>query len=216
MTDLTLHTEADQDRVILEIYAHLQDAARWFLDEVDMDDLVQDIIVKCLVAYRKGRWTRAPISARAFAWKAIMNHVIRRYLTRIGTAARDGQHLSDREAMPPAWMSPDRHAEERQIALIHRQLVSALPPRCRAVYRMVREEGASYEQIASRLDVSRGTVHSHIVAAQRAFRAELRRRGYVCRNEGVARRPRRSDSWGSDAHFAPGYSGPLRVHAAKS
>ena len=51
--------------------------------------------------------------------------------------------------------------------------IAALPPVCRRVYVMIREDDASYEAVGRTLGISRHTVHAHLKAAQRRLRAAL-------------------------------------------
>lgn len=213
MSDATLLPEADQDRILVEMHSHLRDIAAWFVHEQDMDDVVQVLITRCLVRYRSGHWTRPPRAPRAFAWRLLVNHIISRYLRRMSVEANDAEHLRERTAATPAWMSPDRAHEEEAIVAFHKEALTRLTPRCREVYRMVREEGSSYAQIATRLGIGREAVHSAVRRAQQALRGEVRRMGIAISGDGVARRPRRAVKWGNEAHFQPEYPAGTGVEA---
>lgn len=54
-----------------------------------------------------------------------------------------------------------------------RAAISLLPPQCKKVYTLSREEELSHDQIAQQLQISRATVNNHIVLAQRFIRNYL-------------------------------------------
>ncbi|MCO5237203.1 MAG: RNA polymerase sigma-70 factor [Chitinophagaceae bacterium] len=51
--------------------------------------------------------------------------------------------------------------------------VQALPPKCRMVYKLVKEDGLSYKEAAEVLDISPKTVEHHIATAVRKIAAAL-------------------------------------------
>ena len=63
----------------------------------------------------------------------------------------------------------------QQEALLREAIVS-LPPKRRQVYLLSREEGKSYEEIASILNISKNTVKEHIGSALKELRAFLEER----------------------------------------
>ena len=48
-----------------------------------------------------------------------------------------------------------------------------LPPRCRVVYKLVKEDGLAYKEVAEVLNISERTVENHIAAAVRKIAASL-------------------------------------------
>jgi RNA polymerase sigma-70 factor (ECF subfamily) len=63
----------------------------------------------------------------------------------------------------------------QQEALL-REAIDNLPPKRKQVYLLSREEGKSYEEIGSILNISKNTVKEHIVAALKELRAFLEKR----------------------------------------
>ncbi|HZH66532.1 MAG TPA: RNA polymerase sigma-70 factor [Flavisolibacter sp.] len=63
----------------------------------------------------------------------------------------------------------------QQEALL-REAIDGLPPKRRQVYLLSREEGKSYEEIASILNISKNTVKEHMGAALKELRAFLEER----------------------------------------
>jgi len=65
--------------------------------------------------------------------------------------------------------------ELKQLESFIRQLIDDLPPRCRAVFLLSRDEQLSHKEIAERLDISEKTVEDHITRALTKLRGPLGR-----------------------------------------
>jgi RNA polymerase sigma-70 factor (ECF subfamily) len=64
--------------------------------------------------------------------------------------------------------------ESKQLQQIIDQEVEHLPPKCREVFKLSRQENLSYKAIAERLNISENTVDQHIQKALRAIRSAVR------------------------------------------
>ncbi|WP_317169990.1 RNA polymerase sigma factor [Mucilaginibacter inviolabilis] len=87
---------------------------------------------------------------------------------------------ASKEGLERLWASiTELHNEaEEQVILNSLQAFAAsalnnLPPQQQLVFRMSREEGLSYEQIAERLQISRNTVKNHLVAALKNMKGQF-------------------------------------------
>ena len=69
--------------------------------------------------------------------------------------------------------SADEQIISREIDLLVQTVILKMPPQRRAVYKLSREEGMTYHEIAKRLNISYGTVHSHMKAALKDIRSTL-------------------------------------------
>jgi RNA polymerase sigma-70 factor (ECF subfamily) len=71
----------------------------------------------------------------------------------------------------------DDHADARMIEHETQRkidaIIEAMPPQRRTVYRLNREEGLTYREIADRLGISPGTVHRHMSIALEELRSLL-------------------------------------------
>ncbi|MBN1952997.1 MAG: RNA polymerase sigma-70 factor [Bacteroidales bacterium] len=61
--------------------------------------------------------------------------------------------------------NPENQLLAEELGLVIKDAVSALPPRCQAVFLLAREEGLSYSEIASALSISVKTVNAQMVTA---------------------------------------------------
>ena len=70
--------------------------------------------------------------------------------------------------------APDRDVELSELKQAVSKAVRALPPRRREIFRLVREGGFSYEEIAEIMEISRQTVANHMSLALSDLRVMLR------------------------------------------
>jgi RNA polymerase sigma-70 factor (family 1) len=73
--------------------------------------------------------------------------------------------LGDIQGASPA--DPERVLIQHQNTNHVEAAVEALPTRCRLVFRLIREEGMSYREVAEILNISSKTVDSHLVTAMK-------------------------------------------------
>lgn len=66
-------------------------------------------------------------------------------------------------------------AEEVEIALAVKDAVDSLPARCRQVFRMSRDRGLTYGEIAREMGIAVKTVENHMALALRTLRVRLER-----------------------------------------
>ncbi|MFT4093766.1 MAG: RNA polymerase sigma-70 factor [Niabella sp.] len=72
------------------------------------------------------------------------------------------------DAINPADVMTTKKLQEKV-----EQLIGALPPQRQLIFQLSRDEGLSYEQIASRLDISKNTVRNQMIEALKFIRAQL-------------------------------------------
>ena len=107
--------------------------------------------------------------------------------------SRDMAYTQELDTIPHTWMVPDLRIEKRELVAFYKTTLATLPPMCRRVYTMVREEDARYQVVASRLGISISAVSSHVVEAQKRFRRALKAEGIVTPDAFIGR-PRRNSA----------------------
>jgi len=79
-----------------------------------------------------------------------------------------------------AWedvLMPDQQLEYKEAYAMIREGIEKLPPTRKAVFKMSRMEGLSYEQIAGKMNISKNTVKEHIVLALNFLRTYIHTHG---------------------------------------
>ena len=72
----------------------------------------------------------------------------------------------------------DKRLQRLEVEHLLHQAIHELPPQKQKVFKMSREEGLSYDQIAQKLELSRNTVRNHMAAALEFIRTYLQDKGY--------------------------------------
>lgn len=67
----------------------------------------------------------------------------------------------------------EQYIDFKEAEVLLGDAIAKLPPQRQRIFRLCRIEGKSYEEVAALLGVSRGTVHDHMVKANRFLRETL-------------------------------------------
>ena len=166
---------APNDAFVIQVSILARRAARLLLllhNPADADDIAQDVTLDCLTSIQSGRMEIMPTDLSAFVWTMVIRRTLNvaraadRRDTRAVACVRDDDEM-------PIWMSPEATVECAELEAFVALAVASLPPMCRRVYQMVRDDNATYAAIALTLGISRHTVSEHLTTAQRRLRAAL-------------------------------------------
>jgi RNA polymerase sigma-70 factor (family 1) len=73
--------------------------------------------------------------------------------------------LDDLEVPPLSSTSPIDQLIEKELELSLKKAIDSLPPKCQVVYRLIKNEGFNYKQVADILDISTNTIEGHMTNA---------------------------------------------------
>ncbi|WP_400192383.1 RNA polymerase sigma-70 factor [Hymenobacter sp. B81] len=129
------------------------------------EDLLQDVFMRV--------WTNRDTlsigtSYKAYLYRAAMNAALRHAERSKRQVAWDEAGVAEPGRDTTAEQLDGQEAEQAVAAALE-----ALPPQCRAVFLMSRQEGLSYQQIAEALDVAPKTVENQMGKALRIMRDKL-------------------------------------------
>ena len=84
-------------------------------------------------------------------------------------------HDAEMEADKAGQQTPsiEEQAENQELFLVYEQALQALSPRCREVWQLVKEEGLSYAEVATQLEISTKTVDAQMQKALKHLRSEV-------------------------------------------
>ncbi|MCR5395755.1 MAG: sigma-70 family RNA polymerase sigma factor [Bacteroidales bacterium] len=81
---------------------------------------------------------------------------------------------SDEESLPDVLVEGVDEATERvELFAEYERVLTALPPRCREIWQLVKEEGLSYNDVADQLGISTKTVDAQIQKAFAVLRTQI-------------------------------------------
>lgn len=130
-----------------------------------------DVLHDALVRYAVAASLRPVSTPQAYLRRIVRNVLADRYRieNRYVPLAQDDPDeatgLRAAAGQVPVQPSAETVADMRQRLERLQSVIAALPPRCREVFWLLRVEGLTHEEIASRLNISLKTVESHVTRA---------------------------------------------------
>ncbi len=145
-------------------YQRLVNYARRYVHDTDIaENIVEDVFLKIWNDRKK---LHIAISLQAYLFKAVRNHSLN-YVKRLKL---EHKMISDLAYSPNRIETPEEHFIEKEMHQQIQQAISELPERSRTVFTMHRYDNLKYSEIAEILDISVGTVETHMVRALRSLR----------------------------------------------
>jgi RNA polymerase sigma-70 factor (ECF subfamily) len=143
----------------------------------NLDDLVHDVVLRCLIEHRKGRLTLDRERLPGLVKMLVLVHTAHGLRRTRRRAERDALHEQEMRDSDHVWMSPDLAIDELELEDVYERTLDSLTPACRRAYTLVRDDGLTYSQAAARLGLTRSAISFHLVTAQNRFREALRAYG---------------------------------------
>ncbi|WP_422351051.1 RNA polymerase sigma factor [Flagellimonas sp.] len=135
-------------------------------DPVVAQDIVQQVFIK--VWERKNR-LNANFSFSNFLHKSVYNEFIDQYRKRQAVTLLEKKYI---DALGHI-VEQDQSLLEKQIALVRREIQN-LPPKCKQVFLLSKQEGLTNLEIAEYLSVSTKAVEGHITKAFSILRKKMK------------------------------------------
>lgn len=171
----------DNEKLIAELkngkesaYAFLVDTynhklccyAMGLTNDKDMaEDIVQNIFIK---TWEKRKNLNSKFSIKSYLYKSVYNEFIDQNRKRQSVTVLEKKYIE----MLDTVVDIDEDRLEKLILLV-RQEIENLPPKCRKVFFMSKEEGLSNIEIADRLNLSIKTVEAQMTKAFARLRAKM-------------------------------------------
>ena len=148
------------------MYKRLYIFARNFLmDEALADDVVQEIFVGL---WQKGKQMNQEILLERYLFTSVRNLCIDHF-RRLNIIDKYQRHLLLTETMVLFPYSEEESEKEQRMM----QVFKKLPEMQRQVLELSIVEGLKYKEIAERLNIAEGTVHTHIKRAYKFLKSHL-------------------------------------------
>jgi RNA polymerase sigma-70 factor (ECF subfamily) len=142
-------------------------AFRFLGSTAESEDVVQDIFVKLWV--NQADWRPAG-TVRSYLYRAVKNQALNclrhQKIANIQRGDSFATHLIDTRSL-----EEELHQQELRAALA--QAIELLPPQCRMVFLLQRDDNLTYSEIAEVCNISVKTVETHIGRALKSLRKHL-------------------------------------------
>lgn len=133
------------------LYTHQREAA---------EEIVSDVFVKCWINRKTLLEVQNPETYLYVAVKnQSLNHV-KKY-SNVHLVELEDTH----ELKLVNTFDPEQEMEHRELVLTLNQAVDSLPQQCKIIFRLIKDEGMKYKEVASILDISPRTVQTQLFRA---------------------------------------------------
>ena len=135
------------------------------MDEALADDIVQEVF---LGLWNKGKDMRGDIPLERYLFISTRNLCVD-YHRKLNIVDKYQKHLIESEAK--VYFPYGEEESERELKV--RKLLGELPDMQRQVLELSVMEGLKYKEVAERLNIAEGTVHTHIKRAYKYIKSHL-------------------------------------------
>lgn len=129
-------------------------------NEAEAEEIVADVFIKI---WQQRQQTKAPNDVRYYLFKAVKNTALN-YLKRNGRRLTHHNEWQIQVSKVAPQNPQDLMISKERLHEIN-AAIRSLPPRCRQVFILVKEDGLTYEQVATLLDLSKATVNVQMTLA---------------------------------------------------
>ncbi|WP_143305687.1 RNA polymerase sigma-70 factor [Chitinophaga vietnamensis] len=137
-------------------------------DELEAEEIVSDVFVKI---WQQRAALPGPEHIRFYLFRAVKNTALNYIKSKGRRTERQAEWAI--QVQPPAAPNPEEMMISKEQVNKIQQAIQSLPPRCRQIFILVKEEGLSYEEVAQLLDLSKATVNVQMTLATKKIWAAL-------------------------------------------
>jgi RNA polymerase sigma-70 factor (ECF subfamily) len=141
-------------------------ALRYFKNETDAEELVQEVFVK---VWENHRSLKTELSFKSYLFTIALNQ-IRKHFNKKTVSFRYIKNLHDNPELSNQTISDDYESSLQQIY----HIIDQMPERRREIFLKSKIEGKCAKDIASELNISSGTVDNQVSEALRFIRNHLK------------------------------------------
>lgn len=173
---LLLHLKNDDSEAYIRLYNHYQPLLypyilRFAKKPSLAEDVVQDVFLKIWEVRRR---IDPELSFKAYLYRISRNQVFK-LMKKIASdeALRQEVMLHINTTDAPAHVQ----LQWKQYQEVLNATINQLPPQRQKIFRLCREQGKTYEEVAAQLGISRNTVKEHMVMAMKFVKAYFNKHG---------------------------------------
>ncbi|WP_091867655.1 RNA polymerase sigma factor [Pricia antarctica] len=123
-------------------------------DKDRAEDIVQNVFVH---TWERRNTLKTDFTIKSFLYRSVHNEFVDQYRKRKAVSALEKKYIEEMKQITTG----DDAFLERLLFFVQREIHN-LPPKCKKIFLMSKEEGCTNHEIAERLNVSKKTIEYHI------------------------------------------------------
>ncbi|MEQ6122462.1 RNA polymerase sigma-70 factor [Reichenbachiella sp. MALMAid0571] len=167
---IALHGDQDAfKRMFHQFYGKLLGLARYYVRSNELaEEVVNDVFVK--VWDKRQKMTEVK-KLESYLYTLVKNHSLNqiRFASGYQIMTIDNVDLEIRAT----HRNPEEQLLSKEMLSVFESSVAALPEKCNLVYRMVKDDGMTYKEVAKMLDISVKMVEKHVGTALKRIRLDM-------------------------------------------
>lgn len=162
--------KSDEDaykKLFLLLFPQIKRFAYCFLKSGEIaEEVASDVMI---TLWRKRNTLLAIDNVRVYAFVIAKNLCLNILKSRLGGKVVFLEDVS--VDLQIEYITPEHILINEELAKILNQAIETLPPRCKMIFRLIKEDGLSYKEVAEIMDISSKTVDAQLVIAIRRLSA---------------------------------------------
>jgi RNA polymerase sigma-70 factor (ECF subfamily) len=156
------------DALFREQYQPLCRFAYSLLDSVELaEEVVADVFIKI---WKHKENLQIQTSLKAYLMASVRNRSIDYLRKQLRHQTESDEEIKELAAN---YSSPEEHTISAELEQIIESAIDQLPPQGRIIFRMSRDQGLRYQEIADQMQISIKTVETHMVRSLKTLRENL-------------------------------------------
>lgn len=126
-------------------------------DKDQAEDIVQNVLIK---TWERRHNLKTDFTIKSFLYKSVHNEFIDQYRKQKSVTALEKKYIEELER----FTEKDEVFFEKLLAIVQKEIQN-LPPKCKKIFLMSKQEGFSNVEIAEHLNLSKKAIEYHITKA---------------------------------------------------
>jgi RNA polymerase sigma-70 factor (ECF subfamily) len=169
LNDIALHnSEKAYKQLFMEMHEGLIDFAKSILNSSeDAEEVVSDFFI---VIWQRRALLKEIENPKLYFFAGVKNTALNKIKSRKRIKPLHNQDAAWQTSLKSVFFNPEELMLSAEIVKKVMQAINELPPKCKIIFKLVKEEGLKYAEVAKLLDISIKTVEAQMAIAIRRIK----------------------------------------------
>lgn len=169
LNDIALHnSEKAYKQLFMEMHEGLIDFARSILNSSeDAEEVVSDFFI---VIWQRRALLKEVENPKLYFFAGVKNTALNKIKSRKRIKPLHNQDATWQTSLKSVFFNPEELMLSAEIVKKVMQAINELPPKCKIIFKLVKEDGLKYAEVAKLLDISIKTVEAQMAIAIRRIK----------------------------------------------